>query len=63
MAKYLFIESRDPFESHDTNFISETATALRQSGNDVTVFLGQNGDLGARKNARGSHLQDSRIRE
>jgi len=57
MAKYLFIESRDPFESHDTNFISETATALRQSGNEVTVFLVQNGVLGARKNARGSHLQ------
>ena len=56
MADYLFIESRDPFESRDTNFVSETATALRESGNDVTVFLVQNGVLGARKNARGSHL-------
>jgi len=57
MANYLFIESRDPFESRDANFISKTATALRQNGSEVTVFLVQNGVLGARKNARGSHLQ------
>ncbi len=56
MANYLFIESRDPFESRDTNFVSETATALQKGGNDVTVFLVQNGVLGARKNARRSHL-------
>ncbi len=56
MANYLFIESRDPFESRDTNFVSETAAALQKRGNDVTVFLVQNGVLGARKNARGAHL-------
>ncbi|SRR6266536_2036669 len=56
MANYLFIESRDPFESRDTDFISETAAALQKRGHDVTVFLVQNGVLGARKNARGSHL-------
>jgi len=56
MAKYVFIESRDPFESRDTQFVAETATALKQRGNDVTVFLVQNGVLAARKNARASHL-------
>lgn len=56
MSNYLFIESRDPFESCDTQFVTETAAALRQRGNDVTVFLAQNGVLGARRNARAPHL-------
>ncbi|HZE69729.1 MAG TPA: DsrE family protein [Pyrinomonadaceae bacterium] len=51
MTRYLFIESRDPFESRDT-FIEDTATALKQRGHDVTVFLIQNGVLAARKNAQ-----------
>ena len=41
MSRYLFIESRDPFESRDVQFVVETATALKRSGNDVTVFLVQ----------------------
>ena len=56
MSKYLFIESRDPFESRDTRFVEETASALKQRGHEVTVFLVQNGVLAARKNARGSNL-------
>ena len=56
MANYLFIESRDPFESRDTDFVAVTAAALQKAGNDVTVFLVQNGVLAARKDARGSHL-------
>ena len=56
MTRYLFIESRDPFESRDAQFIVNTATGLKRRGNDVTVFLIQNGVLAARKNARGSHL-------
>jgi predicted peroxiredoxin len=55
MATYVLIESRDPFESRDTQFVAETATALKQRGNEVTVFLVQNGVLAARANARGSH--------
>ena len=54
MATYVFIESRDPFESGDTRFVADTAAALKQSGEEVTVFLVQNGVLGARANARGS---------
>ncbi len=56
MAQYLFLESRDPFESKDTQFVVETATALRKAGNDVTVYLVQNGVLGARKAAKESQV-------
>src|SRR6185295_13242119 len=53
MSKYIFIESRDPFESRDTDFIRETASALHQRGHEVTVFMVQNGVLATRKEARG----------
>ncbi len=56
MTSYVFIESRDPFESNDTQFVLETATALKQRGHQVTVFLIQNGALATRRNARNSHL-------
>jgi predicted peroxiredoxin len=56
MSRYLFIESRDPFESRDVQFVVETATTLKRSGNDVTVFLVQNGVLAARADASISHL-------
>src|SRR5688572_12702938 len=56
MANYLFIESRDPFESRDTRFVEETATALKQRGHEVTVFLLQNGVLASRRNARDCSL-------
>jgi predicted peroxiredoxin len=52
MTRYVFIESRDPFESRDTEFIEETAIAIKERGHDVTVFLVQNGVLAARKSAR-----------
>src|SRR5207249_12105042 len=56
MIRYVFIETRDPFESRDVQFVAETAVSLRQSGNDVILFLVQNGVFAVRKNARGSHL-------
>ncbi|MBI4482028.1 MAG: DsrE family protein [Acidobacteria bacterium] len=56
MAHYLFIESRDPFDSSDSGFVAETAAALKKRGNEVTLFLVQNGVLAARKGARGSHV-------
>ena len=58
MTSYVFIESRDPFESRDSQFVVDTATALKQRDNEVTVFLVQNGVLAARRNAAGSHLSD-----
>ena len=56
MTNYLFIETRDPFASRDTEFLEQTATALRLRGHPVTVFLVQNGVLGARRNGRDSYL-------
>lgn len=52
MSRYVFIESRDPFESHDTQFVEETAIGVKERGHDVTVFLVQNGVLAARKSVR-----------
>jgi hypothetical protein len=56
MASYLFIESRDPFESKDTQFVEEIASALKQRGNTVTVFFVQNGVFAARARARVSSV-------
>ena len=52
MSKYLLIESRDPFESRDTQFLEDTAIAVKERGHDVTVFLVQNGVLAARQSTR-----------
>ena len=52
MTRYVFIESRDPFESRDTKFVEETAIGVKERGHDVTVFLVQNGVPAARKNVR-----------
>jgi len=55
-SHYVFIESRDPFDSADTGFVADTATVLRQRGRPVTVFLVQNGVLATRVGARASHV-------
>ena len=56
MTNYIFIESRDPFESRDTRFVEETAAALKQRANQVTVFLVQNGVLACRRKADDPYL-------
>ena len=56
MSNYVFIESKDPFDSPDTSFVAEAAVALKKKGHSVTVFLVQNGVLGARKQVRRSQL-------
>ena len=48
MGKYLLIESRDLFESKDVDYTYELASNLAKEGNEVTVFLVQNGVLSAR---------------
>ena len=56
-SQYVFIESRDPFESPDTGFVADTAEALVARGRSVTIFLVQNGVLATRTGAeRGAHL-------
>lgn len=52
MSKYLFIESRDPFETADVKQQWALAAALAKKGNDVAMFLVQNGVFAARKNAK-----------
>jgi sulfur relay (sulfurtransferase) complex TusBCD TusD component (DsrE family) len=56
LSNYVFIESRDPFDSADTESVSEAAVALRKKGHTVTVFLVENGVLGARKQAAKSQV-------
>jgi len=56
MAKYTLIASRDPFESNEATRYFELAGSLRQEGNDVTLFLVQNGVLAARPNEVGKRL-------
>lgn len=48
MAKYLLIESRDRFESHDESYW-QMALDLRKAGNDVSLFFVQNGVLTTRR--------------
>ena len=56
MAKYLLIESRDPFEAGDVENYYDLAAGLAKEGNAVTVFLVQNGVLPARPSARSKAL-------
>ena len=51
MAKYLLIESRDPFDSNDVANYYNLASGLAAAGNDVTLFLVQNGVFPARNSA------------
>ena len=56
MAEYLLIESRDPFESNDVGYYYDLAVGLVESGNQVTLFLAQNGVLSARPSAHSAAL-------
>ena len=58
MAKYLLIESRDPYDSQDVDFCYDLASELARSGNDVTLFLIQNGVLPARPGTKSAALTE-----
>jgi predicted peroxiredoxin len=49
MSRYLLIASRDPFEHTSTEDFYGLASALATAGNQVTLFLVQNGVLPARR--------------
>ena len=57
MAQYLLIESRDPFESNDVGYYYELAKGLVEGGNQVTLFLVQNGVMSARPSAKSAALE------
>lgn len=50
MARYVLVESRDPFESRDVPYYYTLASELAAKGESVTLFLVQNGVLAARTN-------------
>ncbi len=58
MAKYLLIASRDTYDSNDVSRYYELAKGLKQEGNDVTLFLVQNGVLSARQASQSNGLTD-----
>ena len=57
MARYLLIESRDPFEYGDPAQFADLALDLAGAGNDVTFFLIQNGVLVTRRGAKADSLR------
>jgi len=59
MAKYLLIESRDPFDSNDISFSYDLLTGLKQEGHEVTLFLVQNGVLPARPSSQSKRLTET----
>ena len=56
MAEYLLIESRDPFESNDVGYYYDWQEGWSEAGNQVTLFLVQNGVLAARPSAQAPAL-------
>lgn len=56
MAKYLLIESRDPFDSSDSEYFSELVQGISNRGNETTLFLVQNGVLPARKGSKHNEI-------
>lgn len=48
MASYLLIEARDPFDSADSEQLYALAEGLADNGDEVTVYLVQNGVLPTR---------------
>lgn len=59
MAKYLLIESRDPFDCAEVARDLEIAVNLKKADNDVTLFLVQNGVLPARRGTTSGALNDA----
>ena len=59
MARYLLIESRDPFENNVVARQYDLAVNLVREGNQVTLFLVQNGVLPARPGTHSSLLTNT----
>jgi sulfur relay (sulfurtransferase) complex TusBCD TusD component (DsrE family) len=49
MAKYFLIESRSPFDSPEVNYNYQLASDLANNGNEVSLFLVENGVFVTRK--------------
>lgn len=66
MARYLLLESRDPFQTSDVEYFAEIAEGVSKRGNETILFLVQNGVLPARRKSKHSkwikHLIKSGVR-
>ena len=58
MSKYLLMESRDPFETNEVSKNYEIASGLVSAGNQVSLYLVQNGVLPARSSAGPNGLDE-----
>jgi sulfur relay (sulfurtransferase) complex TusBCD TusD component (DsrE family) len=58
MARFVFVESRDPYECADSARYLDLVAAVRRRSHEVTLFLVQNAVLAAREGA--SHAGDYR---
>ncbi|MFQ5600833.1 MAG: DsrE family protein [Candidatus Krumholzibacteriia bacterium] len=58
MASYTLVASRDSFVSNEVELYYGLAADLRQEGNEVTLFLVQNGVLPARESSASEQLSD-----
>jgi sulfur relay protein TusB/DsrH len=59
MARYLIVDSRDLTEYTSGRYIQKVVGKLKESGNDVTLFLIENGVIAARKGGEiGKNLSD-----
>ncbi len=59
MARYLIVDSRDLNEYVSGGYIQKVAARLKEEGNEVTLFLIENGVISARKGAEiGKALTD-----
>ncbi len=56
MVRYLLIESRDPFEYADIDYMYQVAEQLIDKGNEVTLFLIQNGVFVARRTSKNNPM-------
>lgn len=63
MAKYLLIESRDPFDSSDSGYFSELVQGISNRGNETTLFLVQNGVLSARRGSKHSEMFSKLVKD
>jgi sulfur relay protein TusB/DsrH len=59
MARYLIVDSRDLTEYTSGKYIQKVAGKLKEDGNEVTLFLIENGVIAARKGGEiGKNLTD-----
>jgi predicted peroxiredoxin len=56
MASYLLFESQEPFQSAEVPRHYELAAGLKAQGNQVTLFLVQNGVTAARRSVQSDAL-------